>query len=66
MAKGNVKWYDDKKGYGFINKDEGGEIFFHRSGIKEAGFKKLEEGDRVTFDIEQADRGPKAVNIYRE
>ncbi|MBW1697702.1 MAG: cold-shock protein [Deltaproteobacteria bacterium] len=66
MASGTVKWYDEKKGYGFISKDDGGELFFHRSAIREAGYKKLEEGERVTFDIQQSDRGPKAIDIYRE
>ena len=66
MASGTVKWYNDKKGYGFIKNDDGGELFFHRSAIKEAGFKTVEEGDRVTFDIQQGDRGLKAVNVYRD
>jgi CspA family cold shock protein len=63
MANGTVKWFDDRKGYGFIEKEEGGDVFVHHSGIDATGFKSLREGDRVTFDIEQGKKGPAAVNV---
>ena len=65
MAKGIVKWFNEKKGYGFIQKDEGGDVFVHHSGIKMPGFKTLSEGDRVTFDIEQGQKGPAAANVTK-
>ena len=65
MASGIVKWFDDKKGYGFIEKDEGGDVFVHHTGIQGAGFKSLSDGDRVTFDVEEGNRGLKAVNVVK-
>ena len=65
MASGRVKWFSDKKGYGFIENDEGGEVFVHHTDIKGGGFKALNEGDRVTFDVEQGQKGPKAINVVR-
>ena len=65
MASGIVKWFDDKKGYGFIEKDEGGDVFVHHTGIQGDGFKSLSDGDRVTFDVEQGNRGLKAVNVVK-
>ena len=65
MAKGIVKWFDDKKGYGFIEREEGGDVFIHHSGIEMTGFKTLAEGDRVTFDIEQGKKGPAANNVIK-
>ena len=65
MANGIVKWFNDKKGYGFIQKEEGGEVFVHHSAIKMAGFKTLAEGDRVTFEIEQGQKGPAAANVTK-
>ena len=63
MAEGTVKWFSEKKGYGFIAQEEGPDVFVHHSGINGTGFKTLQEGDRVTFDIEQGRKGPAAVNV---
>jgi len=63
MANGIVKWFDDKKGYGFIEQEDGPDVFVHHSGINASGFKTLNEGDRVTFDVEQGKKGPAAVNV---
>lgn len=63
MANGIVKWFNEKKGFGFIEQDDGPDVFVHFSGIKADGFKSLHEGDRVTFDIEQGEKGPSAVNV---
>lgn len=64
MATGKVKWFDEKKGYGFITKDEGGDIFVHHTGIAGEGFKSLTQGQAVEFEVAQGDRGPKAVNVH--
>jgi len=63
MANGVVKWFNDRKGYGFIEQEDGPDVFVHHSGIIGAGFKSLKEGDRVTFDIETGNKGPAAVNV---
>ena len=63
MAIGVVKWFNEKKGFGFIEQDDGPDLFVHFSGITGDGFKTLNEGDRVSFDIEQGQRGPSAVNV---
>ena len=63
MANGTVKWFDDRKGYGFIEQEDGTDVFIHHSGINATGFKSLSEGDRVTFDVEQGKKGPAAVNV---
>ena len=63
MANGTVKWFDDRKGYGFIEQEEGPDVFVHHTGISGDGFKSLREGDRVTFDIEEGKKGPAAVNV---
>lgn len=65
MANGKVKWFNDKKGYGFINENEGRDIFVHFSAIDMPGFKTLSEGDAVIFDVEESDRGPEAKNVRK-
>ncbi|MGD0282798.1 MAG: cold-shock protein [Dissulfurispiraceae bacterium] len=63
--EGKVKWFNESKGFGFIQQDNGGDVFVHFSSIKSEGFKTLAEGQRVQFDIEEGDRGPKAVNVIK-
>ena len=63
MAEGTVKWFSEKKGYGFIEQESGPDVFVHHSGISGEGFKSLREGDRVTFEIEEGQKGPSAVNV---
>ncbi len=63
MAKGTVKWFSDKKGFGFIEQEDGDDVFVHHSAINASGFKTLKEGDRVTFDIEQGQKGLAAANV---
>ncbi|MGD9209373.1 MAG: cold shock domain-containing protein [Desulfobacteraceae bacterium] len=65
MANGTVKWFSDKKGYGFIEKEDGGDIFVHYSSIMGDGFKTLSEGDRVAFEVENTNRGPAASNVQK-
>ena len=63
MANGVVKWFNDSKGYGFIQQEDGPDVFVHHSGINSNGFRSLNEGDQVSFEIEQSDKGPNAVNV---
>jgi len=61
--KGTVKWFDAKKGYGFITKEDGEDIFVHFSAIQVEGFKTLKEGDRVEFEVQNGAKGPQAANV---
>ncbi|NWF75751.1 MAG: cold-shock protein [Nitrospirae bacterium] len=65
MAKGTVKWFNESKGYGFITKEDGGDVFAHYSAIEGNGFKTLAEGDKVSFDVVNGDKGPKATKIVK-
>ena len=62
---GKVKWFDNQKGYGFISQDGGPDVFVHHTSIQGGGFKTLNEGDAVEFEIVTADKGPKAANVTR-
>jgi CspA family cold shock protein len=64
MATGTVKWFSDQKGYGFIKPDDSGkDLFVHQSAIQGGGFRSLAEGAKVSYDVEQGDKGPAAVNV---
>lgn len=65
MHKGTVKWFNEKKGFGFLSTDEGKEVFVHFSAIQGDGFKTIAEGDAVSFDIEEGPKGPRAVNVVK-
>ena len=65
MPQGTVKWFDDAKGFGFLQEDGGGDVFVHHSEINMEGFKTLSEGDRVEFESTQGPKGPKAVNVRK-
>ena len=63
MTNGTVKWFNDHKGFGFIEQEDGADVFVHHSAINADGFKSLNEGDRVSFDMEQGQKGPAAANV---
>ncbi|MGD0486964.1 MAG: cold-shock protein [Syntrophorhabdales bacterium] len=63
MAKGTVKWFNDAKGFGFISREDGDDIFVHHTSISGSGFKSLSEGQAVSFDVEKTPKGPRAVNV---
>jgi len=65
MARGKVKWFNDQKGYGFIEQEGGGDVFVHYSSIGGDGFKTLAEGDEVEFEVTEGPKGPKAENVTR-
>ena len=66
MAEGTVKWFNDSKGFGFIEQDGGKDVFVHHSAIQSEGFKSLSEGDRVTFDVVEGQKGPAAANVVKQ
>jgi CspA family cold shock protein len=63
MVNGVVKWFNSSKGYGFIEQEDGPDVFVHHTGINSSGFRSLNEGDRVTFEIVQGPKGPSAANV---
>ncbi|MFQ5796911.1 MAG: cold-shock protein [Candidatus Bipolaricaulia bacterium] len=65
MAQGIVKWFDESRGFGFIEREGGEDVFVHFSAIRTEGFKTLKEGDAVEFDVVAGDRGPKAANVVK-
>jgi cold shock protein len=65
MAEGRVKWFNDKKGYGFIETDAQGDVFVHYSAIEGSGFRSLAEGEQVRFEVEQGSKGPQAVKVSK-
>ena len=65
MATGTVKWFNNTKGYGFITAEDGTDVFVHHRDVQVEGFKSLEEGDSVEFDIAQGEKGPKAANVRK-
>ncbi len=64
--EGTVKWFNDSKGYGFISQTNGKDVFVHFSSIAGNGFKSLQEGDRVSFEVQESERGPHAVNVTKQ
>ncbi len=65
MAEGTVKWFNDSKGFGFIEQENGPDVFVHFSAIQSEGFKSLAEGDRVIFDVIQGEKGPQSSNVVK-
>lgn len=65
MSKGTVKWFNNQKGYGFISDEQGNDVFVHYSGINMDGFKSLEEGQVVEFDVVEGEKGPQATNVTK-
>jgi len=66
LAEGKVKWFNEAKGFGFITTDENTDVFVHYADIQGNGFKTLNEGDHVSFDIEEGPKGPKATNVIKQ
>lgn len=66
MEQGTVKWFNAEKGYGFITREDGSDVFVHFSAIQGEGYKSLEEGQHVTFDVEEGQRGLKAANVVKD
>jgi cold shock protein len=65
MSKGTVKWFNESKGFGFITKEDGEDVFVHHTSIAGSGFKSLSEGQSVTFDVEQGPKGLRAINVVK-
>lgn len=65
MSKGTVKWFNNQKGYGFISDESGNDVFVHYSGLAMDGFKSLEEGQEVEFDVTDGAKGPQAINVVK-
>ncbi len=65
MAEGTVKWFNDSKGFGFISQEEGEDVFVHYSSIESDGFRSLAEGDKVSFEVSQGEKGPQASNVRK-
>lgn len=65
MNKGTVKWFNNQKGFGFISDEQGNDVFVHYSGIQSNGFKSLEEGQEVEFEVVEGQKGPQAVNVVK-
>ncbi|WP_163339103.1 cold-shock protein [Desulfopila sp. IMCC35008] len=66
MAEGTVKWFNDAKGFGFIAQDGGNDVFVHHTAIQSSGFKSLDEGARVSFDVVEGPKGPAASNVVQQ
>ncbi len=66
MSEGTVKWFNDAKGFGFIEQDSGGDVFVHHTAIQAEGFKSLQEGARVTFEVVEGPKGPAAANVVQQ
>lgn len=64
--RGTVKWFNDRKGYGFISRENGEDVFVHFSNIAGDGFKSLQEGEEVSFEVQESERGPQAVNVTKQ
>ena len=65
MSKGTVKWFNNQKGYGFISDESGNDVFVHYSGLAMEGFKSLEEGQEVEFEVTDGAKGPQAINVIK-